>query len=245
MSGETIMINMSVTVFPKVPMTLQLSAVSSDLSSQKMAIWFVHSCHSKTFSDMNQHQTSVFLSPEEFLRAWLPAQGCSQPNHCPISWVGGGPSVISWPVGKGPGLWPRHHMKKYRLNFVASHLSLAARCQGSPTYRGTWFPMSINNLGAVNWSLPWNFLRCDGVARNTSRYRGGQIFYHGLEQPRILTGQKVYIRSSEVSYSNTYESSGVRYQASRSTALRPFTTCFNPTNQATFTALSFWRVWSC
>jgi hypothetical protein len=37
MSGETIMINMSITVFPKVPMALQLSAVSSDLSSQKMA----------------------------------------------------------------------------------------------------------------------------------------------------------------------------------------------------------------
>ena len=37
MSGETIMINMSITVFPKVSMALQLSAVSSDLSSQKMA----------------------------------------------------------------------------------------------------------------------------------------------------------------------------------------------------------------
>lgn len=34
----------------------------------------------------------------------------------------------------------------------------------------------INNLGAVNWSLPWNFLRCDGVAQNTSRYRGGKSF---------------------------------------------------------------------
>ena len=87
-------------------------------------------------------------------------------------------------------------MKKYRLNFVAaSHL--AARCQGSPAYRGTWFPMSINNLGAVNWSLPWNF-RCDGVARPPGT--GGQIFYHGLGQPCIRTGQKVYIQRSLQKY---------------------------------------------
>jgi hypothetical protein len=111
-------------------------------------------------------------------------------------------------------------------------------------------------LGSCELVSPLEFSMRWGCS--PSRYRGANLLpwsgatlysdwtksVHSKEPSKIPATPRLQVAqdclgSSEVPYSNTYESSGVRYQASRSSALRPFTTCFNPTNEATFTALSF------